>query len=544
MIQRLISTIVLFVVPTAALAQKNCENLKNLALPDATITSAVLVAAHPAPPTFGIPASSTSSVVVPENCAVRLIARPTSDSEIEIAVWLPAEGWNGKYQQLGNGGWAGSLPPGLESDPLIHGYAVAATDDGHKSAINTDASFAIGHPEKLNDFAFRAIHLTREFSRVIIETFYDKDPRRSYFVGCSDGGREALMQAQRFPEDFDGIVAGAPANDWVGMMADMVWNGQANFGTPGSAIPPAKLPAIQKAALDACDALDGVKDGLIENPPSCHYNPDVLACKPGTDTPDCLTPAQLETLRKIYAGPKDPRTGKQVFPGMAPGSEAVLGSWNPWITASNPQSTFQLKFGVSYFGQAVNEQQNWDFRTLNFAEDLDSAYRRNGWLLSSISPDLRSFRDHNGKLIQYHGWGDPAISPYNSIVYYESVQTFLTKYPDPRTDASKPVSDFYRLFMVPGMGHCGLGTGPNHFGQPLGATELNDPEHNIISALDSWVETGVAPDHIVGEGISPADRTKKLTRPLCPYPQIAHYKGTGDTDDAANFACVLPKEIQ
>jgi len=540
MFLRPLSPLLLLALCAGAHAQQTCESLKTLKLPDVTITSAVQVPELPATGAAGMPASAG---ILPERCVVQAIARPTSDSEIYFEVWLPVAGkWNGKFEQLGNGGWAGSIQPGVVGDAVKRGYAGAATNDGHKG-ISTDAAWTIGHPEKIVDFAYRAVHMTHDYARAIIAAYYGKDPERSYFVGCSDGGREALMEAQRFPEDFDGIIAGAPANNWTPMMAGMVWDEQALLATPESLIPPAKLAAIQKAALAACDALDGVKDGLIEDPRVCHFNPDVLLCKPGADTPECLTEPQLIALKKIYAGPKDPRNGKQIYPGMAQGAENVMAGWNPLIVSLKPESTLQSLLGNSYFGQAVNEQPAWDFRKLTFTDDLDFAYRKNGWMIASTSPDLRSFRDHHGKLIQYHGWGDAAISPYNSIAYYESVQDFLTRFPDPRTDTSKPVSDFYRLFMVPGMGHCAFGAGPNRLGNFPSVADPNDPERDVIGALDRWVETGVAPDHIIGQGTVPGDSTRKLTRPLCPYPQVARYKGAGDPYDAANFECAVQKLI-
>ena len=532
-----VSSLLLVAFSSIALAQQPCESLKGLKFHNASITSAVLVPERAAAGAPGMPVPAGN---LPEHCVVLAIAKPTSDSEIGFEIWLPAAAkWNGKYEQWGNGGWAGSILQAYLADGISRGYAVAATDDGHKG-ISTDASWAIGHPEKLVDFAFRAVHLTNVYARVITQTFYGKEAQRGYFVGCSDGGREALMEAQRFPEDFDGIVAGAPANNWSGLMAAMAWDEQALLATPNSAIPPSKLPAIQKAALKACDTLDGVKDGLIEDPRACHFNPDVLACKARTDSLNCLTKPQLAALKKVYAGPKDRRNGKQIYPGLAPGTEDAMGGWSIWVTSSKPESAIQFKFANSGFGQSVYEQPAWDFRTLTFTDELDFAYYKNGWLLDATSPDLRSFRDHHGKLIQYHGWGDPAISPYNSVNYYESVQHFLAKYPDPRTDASKPVTDFYRLFMVPGMGHCALGAGPNHFGNPLQATDPNDPERDVLAALDRWVETGIAPDHIIGQGSVPGDSSKKLTRPLCPYPQVARYKGQGDPYDAVNFECAVP----
>jgi feruloyl esterase len=292
-----------------ALAQQACEKLKDLHLPGVEITSAAAV-----PEGQLTTASNAQPVVVPARCAVHAIARPTSDSEIGIEIWLPAAGWNGKYEQVGNGGWGGALPLTSMVGPLRRGYATAATDDGHKGI---DASWAIGHPEKLIDFGFRAVHETRTTARIIVRSFYGRDPERNYFAGCSDGGREALMEAQRYPEDFDGIIAGAPANDWSHLFTGFVWNEQALTGDPASAIPPAKLAAIQKAALAACDALDGVKDGLIEDPPQCSFDTAVLSCK-GDDGSDCLTALRSPPCRRSMRVPKTRAPGNRSFPGILP----------------------------------------------------------------------------------------------------------------------------------------------------------------------------------------------------------------------------------
>jgi len=519
------------------LAQRPCEGLSDLKLPHATITSSALVAEGP----FSAPVGrgNASPVSLPARCVVKGIARPTSDSEIHFEVWLPADGWNGKYQQVGNGGWAGAIPAAGMIEPLRRGYATAGTDDGHSGGLG--ANWAIGHPEKLIDFGYRAVHETNLQAQVLIRAFYGKDASLNYFAGCSDGGREALMEAQRYPEDFTGIIAGAPANFWSHLFAGFLWNEQTLLKDPASRIPPAKLPAIQKAVLAQCDALDGVKDGLIEDPRACHFNPRELLCK-GSDAEDCLTAPQAEALAKIYAGPTNSRTGARIFPGYPPGTESVPGAWAAWIIPSSPQGgAVQSVFGNSYFGQAVFEKPEWDFRTLNFDSDVDLSDQKAGSILDSTSPDLRTFRAHGGKLIQYHGWGDPAISPLNSIEYYENVRSFLGKYPDPRSDSSKPVQDFYRLFLVPGMGHCAGGLGPNDFGNVGGpATSSPDPDHDVLSALERWVEKGVPPAHIIGSGTVASDPARKMTRPLCPYPQMARYSGSGSTEDAANFSCVVP----
>jgi feruloyl esterase len=519
---------ILLLPPLAVHAQQSCESLANLKLQHATVTSAVAFPEGPVPEGAN---PSMPAPTAPARCVVKAVTRPSADSQIKFEVWLPVQ-WNGKYRQVGNGGWAGAVPVGSLVGPVKLGYAAAGTDDGH--AASAGAEWAIGHPEKLIDFGYRAVHETSLQAKTIIQAFYGKDVSRAYFFGCSDGGREALMEAQRYPEDFDGIVAGAPANDWSKLMTGFIWNEKALLKDPASAIPPAKLPVIQAAALAACDALDGVRDGLVEDPRVCHFDPSVLACK-NVDAPDCLTAPQLEALRQIYAGPKNPRTGTQIFPGYAPGTEAGEFGWSAWITQSPAERAIQFAFGNSYYGQAVYEQPKWDFRTIDFDTDVAFGERKAGLILNSDSPDLRSFRDHGGKLIQYHGWGDAAIAPLSSIDYYESVRAFLARFPDGRSEASRPVDDFYRLFMVPGMGHCGGGAGPNNFGNSGGAPD--GPDTNVVAALEQWVEKGLAPQKIIAKGVRGNDRTKALTRPLCPYPQVAKYKGSGDPDDAASFVC-------
>jgi feruloyl esterase len=305
---------------------------------------------------------------------------------------------------------------------------------------------------------------------------------------------------------------------------------------PASAIPQAKLLAIQKAAVAQCDGLDGVKDGLIEDPRACHFDPGIIACK-GADSTECLTAPQLTALRKIYGGPKNSRTGALIFPGYSPGTEAVSG-WAGWIIPGPQGTPQQFGFANSFYLQAVYEGLKPDFKSLNFDADIAYADEKAGPLLNSTNPDLRSFRTRGGKLIQYHGWGDAAIAPQNSIDYYELVQSFMSRYPNGRASDRKPVDDFYRLFMVPGMAHCSGGIGPNVLGNGLTVPGANnDPERDLLTALQLWVEKGVAPDHFIGTGKSVTDPSKTLTRPLCAYPKVARYKGSGDVNDAGNFSC-------
>ena len=438
-----------------------CEGLKDLTLDHAAVVTAAFVEAGPVK-LPAIVSGNGPDVTVPRHCEVKGVARPTSDSEIGFMLWLPpGESWNGKFVQRGNGGWAGSIQQTALVVPLIRGYAVAATDDGHEAAGPApDARWAIGHPEKLIDFGYRAAHETARLSKAIVQAYYGKPQTHAYFTGCSDGGREALMEAERFPEDFDGIIAGAPANQWTHHFAGFIWNEIALEGKPESNIKPEKLPAIEKAALAQCDAQDGVKDGLIEDPRTCHFDPSVLLCH-GPESAACLTKPQIDGLKKIYSGPIDPRTGNQIYPGYEPGTEAEPGAWSVWILGT---ASAQFLFGNSFFGQAVHEQTAWDWRTMDFEADVKLADEKTGSILNSYNPDLRSFRDHGGKLIQYHGWGDAAIAPLDSIAFYEKVQSFLKRYPDPRDSSPTDIRTFYRLFMAPGLQHCAGGPGPTSFG--------------------------------------------------------------------------------
>lgn len=514
--------------PAPVLAQTACGNLTHVSLSNASVTSATLVPAGPfkAP---AVPGQPPVSFELPAYCRVAGVARPTNDSEIKFEVWLPASGWNGKFEQVGNGGFAGTIPLFAMASPLLRGYATAGTDDGH--AGGQDVSWAIGHPEKVIDFGYRAVHETSVQAKAIMRAFYGKDPARSYFVGCSDGGREGLMEAQRFPSDFVGIVAGAPANYWTTLQFRGLWDERALSDDPASFIPPRKLPALRNAALAACDTLDGVKDGLIENPKMCHFEPGVTLCK-GDDSPDCLTAPQVEAARKIYAPLKNPRTGEFIAPGFSPGTEAEPANWQTWITGSAPgQLTVGSSFANAFFSYMVFENPKLDIRTVNFDSDVKKTNDKLAAILNSTDPNLRAFRQRGGKLIQYHGWGDAAIPPQGSVDYFESVQA-----------AMGHTRKFYRLFMVPAMSHCGGGMGANAFGN-LVALPNADAEHDVVLALDRWIESGKPPDRIIATRFRNNDPAKgvEMTRPLCPYPQQATYRGAGDIHDAASFVCRVPK---
>jgi hypothetical protein len=504
-----------------------CAGLTRLTLAFTTIASAVEVPAN----SFKDPSSQASTAVPhPAFCRVQGVLKPTSDSNIGIEVWMPLSDWNGRLEQIGNGGFAGVFWYGFMLPELRRGFAIAATDDGHKDP-KTDQNWAINHPEKVIDFGYRAVHVTDIRAKEIINAFYGQAPRYSYFNGCSDGGREALMEVQRFPEDFNGIIAGAPANLWTHLATAVVWDEQALLDKPASYIPASKLPALQAAALQACDGLDGVKDGLVEDPQVCHFDPSVLLCKTN-DNSQCLTVDQVETARKLYAGPRNPRTGEQIFPGHEPGAEAFLTDWPEMIIGNAPGTGWEFAVGNMFFADFVFANPAWNFRSLNFDGDIALTDEKLSSILNSTNPDLRKFRNRGGKLIQYHGWADAVIAPRSSTDYYESVVR--------KMGGPEKTKDFYRLFMVPGMSHCAYGAGPNSFGGILQyGLPHDDAGDDVVDALMRWVERGVAPEKIVATKFNEDDSSKGIlmTRPLCPFPAKAAWTGKGSTDDAANFVC-------
>ncbi len=481
-----------------------CGQLAGLKLPHIEITLAEDVAAG------GFKAPSGASTVpgappdayahLPSFCRVAGIARPTSDSDIRFEVWMPASNWNGKFVGVGNGVWAGSISYFAMIQPLSLGYATAATDDGHQGNP-LDASFAAGHPEKLKDFGYRAPHEMTVAAKELISRFYGKSTSRSLFVSCSTGGRQGLMEAYRYPGDYDGISSMAPANPMVALMVSSLWTGNATLKEDASRIPPQKFALVHKAAVQACDANDGVKDGIISSPQDCHFDPAALQCK-SESGPDCLTAPQVAALRAIYAGPKNPRTGQQIFPGFEPGSEAMFP-----IQTAGPQP-----FGAAftYMKDLVFKDPSWDFRSFDFDKDVMRAMQTGSAQLDVPPNGLDKFLSDGRKLLLSHGWADGLIPPMSTVNLYNE----LTAHVGPKKAQGA------RLFMIPGMGHCAGGDGPFVF--------------DAISTLNNWVETGHAPERIV---VSNPPGAPPRTRPLCPYPQKAVYAGTGNTDDQQSFKC-------
>jgi len=468
-----------------------CESLATLAFPDATITAAQLV-----------PAGSGPAKDLPAYCRVSATLRPSSDSDIKVEVWLPATGWNNKYLAVGNGGWNGSIDAGALATGLRRGYAVSATDTGHQGGGGP----WMASPEKVVDFGHRAVHEMTVKAKTVVSSYYGNAARRSYFQGCSAGGRQGMVAAHRYPDDFDGIVAGAPAVDTTGRATFAVWIAQQQHRAEGTHIPAEKYPAIHDAVLQACDALDGVTDRVIENPRACSFDPKVLECKAG-DSPTCLTSAQVDTARTMYKPVVHARTGEVIFPGLERGSE--LG----WSTFGGPQP---FPIGTQMFQFMVFGDPSWDYKGLNFDGDMAKVAAVEKGQINVLEPSLDRFAARGGKLIQYHGWADQQIPSGSSTRFYQAVEK--------RAGSHAAIDPFYRMFMVPAMGHCGGGAGTTTF--------------DMLSALEQWVENGKAPDSVSASRV--VNGKTERTRPLCPFPQVARYSGHGSTDDAANFACKAP----
>ena len=474
-----------------AASAAQCSALGALALPQTTISSATWMAA-------------TSSL--PEHCRVEGVIGPGT---IGFAVQLPSD-WNGKLYHAGGGGYVGTIPDA--SAGLAQHYATAATDTGHKGSGALggalDATWALNNPQAVVDFGYRAVHVTTTTAKAIAAAYYGHGPGRSYFVGCSRGGGQGLMEAQRFPDDFDGLVVGAPAFNWTEFMTGFNWDARAVAAAP---IPLAKLPLIENAVTRQCDATDGLVDGLVQDPRACSFEPAVLRCQ-GADAPGCLTGAQIEAVREVYAGPAN-SSGRRLTPGFPPGAESN-GGWDVWISGGAITPSLQYTFQDQFFRYIVFNDPAYDPFTFNY--DTDPAKLvPTGLILNATDPDLRRVERRGSKIVMYHGWTDHALSALKTIQYYEQVA-------DEMHGLSR-VRDFFRFFLVPDMHHCGGGPGPNTF--------------DAFTALVNWVERGKAPQQIVASGGAVPGRT----RPLCPYPEQAVYKGRGSIDDAASFVCRAPE---
>jgi feruloyl esterase len=485
-----------------------CDQLMQLTIPNTAITDAAIITSGPSVlPGERSPGMERS---LPEFCRVAAVVRPVADSEIKIEVWLPAaDQWNGKFLGTGNGGYSGALSVGQMQSALREDYAVAGSNTGHDG---DDLKFGLGHPEKVRDWAYRAVHVMTQTAAVIVRGYYGRPPEHSYFAGCSTGGQQALTEAQRYPDDYDGIVAGDPANNRVRLNIGFLWNWRAVHSSDG-ALPASKLLMIHNAVLQACDAMDGVKDGIISDPKACNFDPGTLLCK-GADDPACLTKSQVAAVRAVYDGARDPRTGESLYAGWERGSEWSGGDrpsgWNAYFVGQPEPAR------LDFWRYWVFDNPNWDYRTFDFDRDAKDADQKMAFLTAN-NPDLGAFEKHGGKLLMYHGWADPVVPPEDSIQYFERVQSAM--------GGSKQIAGFLRLFLAPGMGHCGGGPGPDTF--------------DALGALDKWVTQRTAPDKIIASHLANgfADRT----RPLCAYPLEARWNRSGSSADAASFTCEAVK---
>ena len=483
----------------AAPAPIACESLARI-----TVTNGLVLSAESVQPgAFAAPTATNANAAaafktLPAFCRVTLKLTPSSDSDIRVEVWLPQSGWNHKLQASGNGGLGGVIPYPAMAASVKAGYAAAGTDTGH---VGGNADFVAGHPEKLVDFAYRAIHEMTVTAKTIVTAHYDAHPTRAYFNSCSTGGRQALIEAQRYPDDFDGIVAGDPSWDQMRLYAARVWLNTYVNRTPAAVIPASKYPMIHSAVLDTCDALDGVKDGVIEDPLKCSFQFARLTCS-GEDRADCLTKDQVETANAMARPIRDPKSGAVLHPGRYyPGSE--LG----WGGVAGPSPSGESHEGM----RKIVFTPDWDYHAIKVPGDVERAVKADQGLLYGGDPDLSRFFKRGGKLLMYHGWADPLVSPDTSLIMFKRINDTV----------GSSASNSLALFMVPGMGHCQGGPGTDVFDK--------------VAAVDRWVETSKKPQSI--EAAHMTAGVVDRTRPLCAYPAAAHYNGTGSTDDAKNFRC-------
>jgi len=489
---------------------QNCEQLKSLSLPGTTFTAVEVVPAGPYVAPAGAGRGAGGNVpqatgrggrggpapqILPAHCRVAATLKPSSDSEIKMELWMPVESWNGRFQMVGNGGWAGIISFPQMGAALRDGYATSSTDTGHEGG---NGLFALDHPEKIVDFGWRAVHETVLKSKALISAFYGQNPKYSYWNGCSTGGRQALVEVTKFPDDFDGVLAGAPANPHIHLHAAGVERSIELMKNPQGALSQAKVETLHKAVLDKCDKLDGVKDGLIDNPKACHFDPAELLCK-GADSDSCLTATQVETVKIVYRDVKT-KDGEIVWTGFEPGGELQYASLKTIPT--------QPGGGWDSIRILGHQDANYDFHKFDLDADVALADKSG---IDAHTFDLSPFKKHGGKLLLYHGWADQAIAPGNTVNFYSGVLEKMGKNQD----------NWLRLYMIPGMQHCSGGAGTDQF--------------NKMAVIERWREDGQAPGQILAAHV--ANGQVDMTRPLCPYPQVAVYKGVGSANDAANFAC-------
>ena len=498
----------------AAQGHGTCAALSSMKLADTIVTAEEVTGGSLAPkgerPITGLPPF----------CRVALTTKPA----VKYEVWLPLENWNGKFEGVGNGANAGSIQYGAMATALKRGYASGSTDTGHETENARDASWALGHPELVVDFGYRGIHVMSDNGKKVVKQFYSTPAAHSYFVACSTGGRQSMMEAQRFPEDYDGIIAGAPAFNWSKFQTGgHLWDAAAMNLDPESYLPAAKLKALGDAVNAACDKLDGVADGIINDPRQCNYDAKALQCPAGEDNAGCLTPKQVKAVNDIWAGSKTSK-GELIYPGISRGAEAAQGGWNMYTTGTGPMTGSHWDQAENTMKYIIVGDKDWKIGSYNVEKDAAAAVKKLGKTMDAFDPDLSKFRARGGRLIMYHGFNDPNISPQNTINYYESVIATMKKGAKAQ-DALASTQEFARLFLVPGMLHCGGGPGAGNL--------------DMVAALENWVEKKQAPDQVIGSHMT-AGKVDR-TRPVCAYPKQAVYSGSGSSDDAANFSCSVPK---
>ena len=474
---------------------------------------------------------------VPAFCRVHGELTPTAESRIAFELWLPASQWSRRYYQLGNGGFAGSIPYSELAAELRSANAVAAGDTGHRGD-GFDASWARGSPQKVVDYGYRSVEATASAARALIDAYYGRPARYRYFVGCSNGGRQALMAAQRYPQLWDGILAGAPAYDWTRQLASFAAIQHALRSSPGGWIAPEKLPAIQRAALASCSAQARVLAGVPGDPRFCHFEPRALLCQ-GAQTENCLTAAQVSSLETIQSGPRAPEGGEPLYFGFEPTSAALPDNWQRWIVNADPAAHSQLTFAEQFYRHLVFDRSDWtlqDFRPerdFRQASETSTAGQPLAAVLDATSTDLTSLELRGAKLLMYIGWADAVVAPRAGVDYYERVSQ--------RLGGFGRAQQFFRLFMVPGMTHCQGGPAPDAFGQSSVSPGLrDDAQHDIRRALEAWVEHGVAPKSLVAAKYvgDVKRRDVQATQLLCPYPQYPEPLRAGDPQHASSYACV------
>ena len=512
-------------------AAKPCVDLARLSLPRTEIVSGTFHAAgmvkdedRPFPPTE-----------VPAHCRVLGILRPAPGSEINFEVWLPAAGWNERLLGVGNGGYGGSMPrQGGLAEAVQRGYAAVSTDTGHAGTA-IDTQWAYQNREKIIDWGHRAVHLMTRAAKSIVEARLGRPAAKAYFMSCSNGGRQGLMAAQRYPMDYDGIVVGAPAYDFTGLMTAFAWNYFVQNEAKASVIPPSLAGEISSAVDEQCDHLDGLRDGLISDPRRCSVDFSVLKC--GDRSSDqCLSEAQLTALGKLYRGPET-SSGERLYPGWPVGGESgtnAASGWEAWMLGAEPHQRFYVE---GFYRHFLGRGEQWGIRQIDFDRDPAEAERQLAGIIDATSPDLGAFAENGGKLIIYHGWSDEAVPAGGTIEYVENVRRFM---------GAETVEGFLRLFLVPGMHHCFGGHGPSLFNNATAPRSPKDPSRDIGAALKSWVEDGIAPQSLIAvqtenpfEAVFDlAKAVPRRTGLLCPHPGVARLRGPDfDPTNASSYVC-------